>query len=793
VKVGELVAGLRLDKSEFLRDLRLLQAQVARGRDVKIGVDVDNDRLERSLGETTRKVRSLGDEWKKVAWGAITADLARTTARATLLTAAITPLVGGVGALASGLAPLVGLLPAAGVGLAALAQGGGVAALALSGLGDAMDALGKAQDGTAESAEKLEEELKKLSPAARAFVRSMAPMIRGFRQLRDTAQRNLLPRLAPAIKSLSGLFPVLNRAVADTSKTLGDLVKRGAEMISTGPFKRDFAALLQANNGLIRSFGNAALDLAHALGNVLHEAIPLAGWLGRLVSGWARNAKEAAKAGRESGGLAAFFREAREAAESLLGILGNLAGLFGGIFKEGLGGGKSLLDMLEGLTEWLETHVPAAIRTAKAALAGLADKLPKFDFSKIGDDLKEDAQGWAGKLIAGVKAGLDKGNWKPLGASLGAGLAGIVGDGVTLLGGILRDVNWVAVGKKAGLGAGQFAVGFLPELFVGLLKAAKEHPMDFVAFLAAIIPAGRIAGILGKVLGKVPILGPLLKGIEGAGKLVEKPVLAVVGFIGRAFTQGFAKHFPGVAGALRERLQLLVIAVGSKAIDLARAGLRMVAGFARAIGSGLGAVVAAGLRIVAGALRPFAGAPGWLVSKGAALIGGFVRGIGGAIGRVASALGRIDDLAKGALAGAAGWLFSAGRALVQGLLNGIGSLAGAVADKARSLAESAKQAIIGVIKPGSPSKVFTAIGRTIPQGLARGIDRDLGLVTRSMGRMGDQLNRTRFPGQASGGPGPAGGGFAQSVTIVQRPGEDPRALADRVSFATQHRLAAGGL
>ena len=50
-------------------------------------------------------------------------------------------------------------------------------------------------------------------------------------------------------------------------------------------------------------------------------------------------------------------------------------------------------------------------------------------------------------------------------------------------------------------------------------------------FIASLIPIGRAAGIIGKVLEHIPFaraLAPLLHGLESAGSAVEKPVFGLL-------------------------------------------------------------------------------------------------------------------------------------------------------------------------------------------------------------------------------------------------------------------------
>lgn len=69
-------------------------------------------------------------------------------------------------------------------------------------------------------------------------------------------------------------------------------------------------------------------------------------------------------------------------------------------------------------------------------------------------------------------------------------------------------------------------------------------------------------------------------------------------------------------------------------------------------------------------------------------------------------------------------LYQIGKDIIWGLVNGIGSMARAVWDKAKSIARGIGSAIKRTLGINSPSKVTTAFGRFVGQGLYLGIDKE---------------------------------------------------------------------
>jgi hypothetical protein len=145
----------------------------------------------------------------------------------------------------------------------------------------------------------------------------------------------------------------------------------------------------------------------------------------------------------------------------------------------------------------------------------------------------------------------------------------------------------------------------------------------------------------------------------------------------------------------------------------------------------------------------------------------------------------VDKAAKGLGRTSADALYDAGTKAARGFLTGLKAQEKALQASMRRIAEGLAAAIRRALKIHSPSRVTMEIGRQVGRGLA------LGLVQshRQVAGAARSMASAAIPGR---GPAGGGAGFSQQVTIVQRPGEDPRALADRMSFATRHRLATTG-
>ncbi|MFI6447819.1 hypothetical protein [Kitasatospora sp. NPDC050543] len=168
--------------------------------------------------------------------------------------------------------------------------------------------------------------LDKLSPAGQRFARflqgTVQPALRG---LRDTAQEALLPPLETAITRGMQLLPIFNSALAQTGQVLGQVAIRGAEMVTSGPWRADLAHIAATNTRVIASLATAGLSAADVLRNITVAAGPL---LERLAGAAERGMAAAAafvQAGRDGGQLGAFFQRAGDTGAQLWGILRDIA------------------------------------------------------------------------------------------------------------------------------------------------------------------------------------------------------------------------------------------------------------------------------------------------------------------------------------------------------------------------------------------------------------------------------------------------------------------------------------
>jgi hypothetical protein len=201
----------------------------------------------------------------------------------------------------------------------------------------AEQAVGDAQANAAESAVKaaagagkLNEAMNKLPAPAQAFVRQLISLKPKLDELRTTAAEGFFPGAGEGLTAAVKNFEPVKKVVSLTSTALGDLARKAGELVGSAAFGKDIETVGGRNAKIIGTLGDAALHVVSAVRHLIVEAGPLTSWLAGTADGWAKNADESAKAGRESGKLADFFERTRDVLERIGSITGHVAhGLFG--------------------------------------------------------------------------------------------------------------------------------------------------------------------------------------------------------------------------------------------------------------------------------------------------------------------------------------------------------------------------------------------------------------------------------------------------------------------------------
>jgi len=283
VKVGA-------DTSEVDRKLRAVRAEIRGFGSQSAQASAGTDRLNTSVGGLNGKFQLLRNILRLLKWPAFIAGVGLATQ--------------AIGALSAGAVGLAGSLTrsltvaAVGAGgmFMALGQGAGVAKLALGGVGEALGGNKKA--------------FERLTPEAKAFVRTLKGFKPELDGLRTVAQRNMFPGLTEGIRSAMRNLPVFRGIVAQTARALGDMAASAGRALGSQEWGRDLAAIGTRNVAIMRNLGGAAGGVADALRHVAVVGGPVMERLSRDTQAFGRSLADAAARGRASGGMAAFFDRA---------------------------------------------------------------------------------------------------------------------------------------------------------------------------------------------------------------------------------------------------------------------------------------------------------------------------------------------------------------------------------------------------------------------------------------------------------------------------------------------------
>jgi 3D (Asp-Asp-Asp) domain-containing protein len=407
--------------------------------------------------------------------------------------------------------------------------------VALQAVKDAQDSAKTSAAGLAAGAVNLNAKFDALPPAAKALVTQLVSLKPKFDDLRSVAAQGLLPGVSKAITLATGNFGPLRTVVDVTAKAMGALAVKAGQLVGSKGFGRDLESVGKRNATIITDVGTGALSLANAFRYVVVAAGPLTSWLGKLAAEAGAYIEAQAKAGEQSGKLAAFFERTRAVLTQLGGIVRDFGiGLFH-VFQGGAKLGNSLLDSLQQLAARFRAWTESVSGKNQIATYFLNAKAPLMEtFGLIGD-------------IAGAL----------LRISTGKGATPLIAQLRTLV----PIFEQVVTNTTAAFGPALIdALGNLLRLF-GQIAGSNGPLIQMVKLI------GLLAGGLADLLGSTPALRSMTTsfiGLYGAAKalafvfgpLVAGAKLFEAALIGQATAATVAK-----SATLGERAALVVTAV----------------------------------------------------------------------------------------------------------------------------------------------------------------------------------------------------------------------------------------
>lgn len=286
--------------------------------------------LNTTIGRLNQRVSLLRTAIRAMAWTALVAG-------AGIAIQALSTLAAGAVALTSALAPLSGTLIALPGFMGAIAQASGVWSLATGGLKEAVGGLNEKLNTSSKA-------FKALSPEGQRFARTLQRLKPELRSVQQSAQRGLFPGLREGITAAVRNLPVVERVVGRTARAMGQLAASAGRALGSREWGRDLESIGNTNVVIMTRLGRAAGNVANALRDIGVAAGPTLRALAGDVVTLTGNLSRAARQGRESGRLAAYFERSRQVLNQVVRIGADLVSTLGNIGRAAQPSGQRLLN-----------------------------------------------------------------------------------------------------------------------------------------------------------------------------------------------------------------------------------------------------------------------------------------------------------------------------------------------------------------------------------------------------------------------------------------------------------------
>lgn len=500
------------------------------------GFTKTTDKNVKGIFRFNQAVTLMGHIFKVIKFPAIVAGVG-------YLTSAISAATAGIVAFTSALGPMVGILGTAPQLMGTLAQAAITVKVGFMGVGEAMKDSMK--------------EFKKPGPAAQKFGSQLSGMLPGLAKFRDSIQAAFLPKVWAGLQSAGKNASVFQKVFVGTGSVIGSFAQNFGKLVGSKGFGRDFEQLGNTSNKILTIMGGSLIQVTKALTHVAVAAQPLTMWLVKLTHGWADSANAAARSGRESGRMAAFFEKTRTVLTRVGNILGRTTKALFNIGKASSDlGGDLLLDLSKLTKRWEEWT--GSIEGQNSLKKWFSDsKAPLYQFLGLLGDITKMVFKVGGENSEGLTA---------LFVQIRKELLPVISD---LLNSTTKNFGPVLVNtlvqltKAATLLAGSNGplvvmvkgLGSLAKGLNDLLESVPElRPLIFT--LVGLAGAAKGLSILGKITGISKLAGALF-GLTKAGQAAK----AAGGIMPALFGAGGAAAgaLPWVAGIVAAGVALYVL------------------------------------------------------------------------------------------------------------------------------------------------------------------------------------------------------------------------------------------
>lgn len=438
--------------------------------------------------------------------------------------------------------------------------------------------------------------------------------------------------------------------------------------------------------------------------------------------------------------------------DSMIGLGGDLAAMFGGTTADAVG---ALSSALKGERDPIERY---GVSLSQAAIDAEAARL---GFEKVGGTLDAeanaaatmslimaqtaDAHGAAAREADSLQSRQQQlsAGWENLKAKIGqaflpaaAGAVGMLSQLVAAAGPFIETVGPALAGMFAPFGA---ALAEFGPLLGQLLPNLTPFGLIFQV-LAPVLP--QVAAMLAQVasvLGGAPFtvvtaLTPVIQTLTG---LLSGVLAAVLPILAELFTS--LAPVIGMAAQIVAELVAAVAPLVSQLADLLIPVIQALLPIVETVFAAVGNIIQGAMTLVQGVITTVMAVIRGDWSGAWAGIQGILRGawdmivsaVRGAIDLVVAVFRDLLPAIGTALSGIGSWLFETGQNLIQGLIDGVRAMSGALWDGIVGIVQDAVGGVLDFLGIHSPSRLFRGIGVNIGEGLVIGMDRMQDNVERS--------------------------------------------------------------
>lgn len=291
--------------------------------------------------------------------------------------------------------------------------------------------------------------------------------------------------------------------------------------------------------------------------------------------------------------------------------------------------------------------------------------------------------------------------------------------------------NFLPAIEQAVIGIGDFVTGLAPII-------VEKIPKLISTVLPSVLNAA--TSLLDAVVKVLPTAGlqiilTLVNAIVDNLPMILSAALNLVVELAKGIGEALPELVPAVVDA--------VITIVDTLIDnidlLIEAALQLMIGLAEGLIRAIPRIIERIPEIIASIVGALVGAVPQIATAGVQLLGALVLNLPEIISSVVEGVGSVLSSILDAVTGFIPNMIDAGKNLMFGLADGIKQKASAAWEAAKSAGGKVLDFVNGVFGNNSPSKEFKKIGRYLMQGMAIGIEDNIGVVEDAMDDMSDAV------------------------------------------------------